>query len=181
MTPPSLYQQVLGSDFARLPSPLRHFHALEGAHVLQGWAEVAAPASPVARLLAWCLGAPLSAQRGPIRFELRADAMGETWTRYFPGKRMQSRLTHAAGHVVERLGFARLFFTLKGGAELLEMKLVRLRFLGVPCPSWLLPAIVAEESATPGQLHFRVQASLPWIGVVASYRGYLELPDGGCR
>lgn len=180
MKTPSLYQQVLGADFALLPLPVQRFHALEGAHVLDGWVEVGAPASPAARMLAWCLGAPLSAQQGPIRFELRADPKEEVWTRHFPGKRMQSRLTHAAGHVVERLGFARLWFTLKGGSDLLEMRLVRLRFLGAPCPSWLLPAVVAEESAMPGQLHFRVQASLPLIGVVASYRGFLELPDGGC-
>jgi hypothetical protein len=82
---------------------------------------------------------------------------------------------------VEHLGFARLWFTLQGSSDTLEMKLVRLRFLGVPCPRWLLPAIVATESAKPGQLHFSVQASLPLIGVVASYRGYLELPGEGCR
>ena len=174
----SLYQQVLGTDFALLPLPLQQFHSVEGALVLDGWVEVGAPGSPAARWLAWCLGAPLDARQGPIRFELQADSAQEVWTRHFPGNVMQSRLTIAAGLVVERLGFARLWFELKGGPELLEMRLVRLRFLGVPCPRWLLPAVVAEESATPGRLHFRVQASLPLVGVVASYRGHLELPEG---
>ena len=61
---------------------------------------------------------------------------------------------------------ARLGFALRGSPEKLEMQLVRLHFLGVPCPRWLLPAIVAEETATTGRLHFRVQASLPLVGVV---------------
>lgn len=174
----SLYQQVLGTEFTRLPSPLQRFHALEGAHVLSGWVEVKAPASLVARALARCLGTPQNAQQGLIQFELKADAGEEVWTRHFPGKTMKSRLTHATGHIVERLGSARLWFALKGDSEMLKMELVRLRFLGIPCPRWLLPAIVAEETATPGQLHFRVEASLPLIGMVASYRGYLKLPDG---
>ncbi|MBA2964446.1 DUF4166 domain-containing protein [Ramlibacter sp. MAH-25] len=171
----------MGPQFAQLPSPLQHFHALAGAHVLSGWVEVEAPASRAARLLARCLGAPLNAHQGPIRFELEAGAAEEVWTRHFPGKTMRSRLTQAAGHIVERLGFAQLRFGLEGDVDMLEMKLVQLRFLGVPCPRWLLPAVVAEETATPGQLHFRVKASLPLIGVVASYRGYLKLPAEVCQ
>ncbi|HZY18377.1 MAG TPA: DUF4166 domain-containing protein [Ramlibacter sp.] len=173
----SLYQQIMGADFTRLPSPLQRFHALEGAHVLRGWVVVGAPESAVARMLARCLGAPLDAREGALQFELEAGPAEEVWIRRFPGQMMRSRLTHAGGHVVERLGFARLWFTLKGGPDMLEMKLVRLRFLGVACPRWLLPAIVAEETAMPGRLHFRVQASLPLIGTVASYRGHLDLPD----
>jgi hypothetical protein len=176
----SLYQQVMGARFTELPSPLQRFHALQGTHVLSGWVELGAPASFAARVLARCLGAPLAAQHGPIQFELKAGAEEEAWTRHFPGKTMKSRLTHAGGHVVERLGFAKLWFALEGDSKMLEMKLVRLRFLGVPCPRWLLPAIVAKETATPDHLHFRVGASLPLIGLVASYQGYLKLPEGEC-
>jgi hypothetical protein len=91
---------------------------------------------------------------------------------------MESRLFRMSGHVVERLGAARLAFRLRGSPDKLEMQLVGLRFLGVPCPGWLLPAIVAQETATAGRLHFRVQAALPVAGVVAAYQGYLELPAG---
>jgi hypothetical protein len=173
---PSLYQQVMGADFDRLPASLQQFHALTGKHVLSGWAEVGSPASFPARFLAWCLGAPLKTQKGPIRFELRAAAACEVWTRHFSDKTMESRLTLVRGHIEERLGAARLGFALKVSPEKLEMQLVRLHFLGVPCPRWLLPAIVAEETATAGRLHFLIQASLPMVGVVTSYRGHLELP-----
>jgi hypothetical protein len=168
----------MGTQFAQLPLPLQQFHALTGNHVLSGWAEVGAPPSFLAKFLAWCLGAPLKTQKGPIRFELRAGAASEVWTRHFPDKTMESRLTLVGEHIVERLGAARLGFALRGSPEKLEMQLVGLHFLGVPCPRWLLPAIVAEETATAGRLHFRVQASLPMVGVVTSYRGHLELPGG---
>ena len=178
MKPLSLYQQVMGTTFGLLPFALQQFHSLAGKHVLSGWVEVDGPATFPATCLAWCLGAPLDTQRGPIRFELQAGATSEVWTRHFPGKTMESRLTLVGTRLVERLGATRLAFALNGGPEKLEMQLVRLHFLGVPCPRWLLPSIVAEETASAGRLHFRVQASLPLMGVVASYRGHLDVPAG---
>ncbi len=175
---PSLYQQVMETDFLLLPTPLQQFHALEGRHVLSGWVEVGAPASFVARVLARCLGAPLEAQRGPIRFELESSSESEHWVRHFPGRTMESRLRPMAGRIVESLGAARLTFALRGDSEKLEMQLIGLHFFGVPCPRWFLPTVVAEETASSGRLHFRVHASLPLVGVVAGYQGHLELPGG---
>lgn len=178
MSGSTLYQQVMGAAFFTLPAPLQQFHALKGKHLLSGWVEVQAPASPAARALAMCLRAPLTAQRGPIRFELESSSASENWVRHFPGKTMESRLRLRSGRIVENLGAARLTFTLRGNSKKLEMQLVRLHFCGVPCPRWLLPTVVAEETASIGRLHFRVRASLPFIGVVAGYQGYLELPGG---
>jgi len=176
VTSASLYQQVMGAGFAQLPASLQRFHTLGGSHTLFGAVEVGAPASLAAKLIARCLGAPLQAVKGPIRFELRADPASEVWTRHFPGKTMASRLMLDSGQLVERLGAARLGFELRASPEKLEMKLIRLHFFGVPCPRWLLPAIVAEETATAGRLHFHVRASLPLVGLVTSYHGYLDLP-----
>lgn len=176
MSEKSLYQQVMGPDFLLLPPAVQQFHALRGRHLLPGWVEVRAPGSPAARLLAWCLGAPLTARRGPIRFELESGPVSEHWVRHFPGQTMESRLCCISGRIVERLGAARLAFALRGSPEKLEMQLVGLRFLGVTCPRWLLPAVVAEETASAGRLDFRVEAALPFAGVVAGYQGYLVLP-----
>jgi hypothetical protein len=57
------------------------------------------------------------------------------------------------------------------------MRLLRLRLLGVPCPRRLVPRVTAEESGDGDRLHFRVAATLPWVGTVASYRGHLVLPS----
>ena len=177
MKPLSLYQHVMGADFDRLPAPLQAFHVLAGPHVLNGAVEVGAPETWPAKALAWCLGAPQLARQGPIRFELQADGTSEVWTRHFPGRTMTSRLTLVGGRIVERLGAARLGFELRGSPQKLEMHLVRLHFLGVPCPRWLMPAIVAEETASEGRLHFEIRASLPLVGVVTRYRGHLDVPS----
>lgn len=174
----SMYQRVMGPHFDLLPAPLRYFHALQGHHVLNGWVQVQGPASFASAVLARFLGTPLRAQDGELRFELAAQETCETWTRHFPGKTMRSHLSMGQGRLVEQVGGARLAFAVEGNAQGLVMRLVGLRVLGVPCPHCLLPAVVAEESGSPGRLHFRIQASLPLLGRVAGYQGYLQLPDG---
>ena len=174
----SLYQRVMGPEFLQLPAAVQQFHTLQGNSELNGWVEVQAPGTFVARCLARCLGAPLTDEQGPLRFELETDGDSERWVRHFPRKTMQSRLGGVSGRIVEQLGSARLTFALRATPETLQMKLVSLQFLGLPCPRWLLPAVVAEESAGLGRLHFRVRASMRLVGVVASYRGYLDLPPG---
>ena len=59
----------------------------------------------------------------------------------------------------------------------LVMRLTSLHFLGVPCPAWLRPQIVAEETGEGDTLHFHVQATVPWVGQVVHYRGHLVVPD----
>lgn len=176
MSAESLYQAVIGADYTRLAPAVRRFHALQGRHVLHGWVDADPPASMAARVLAWCLGTPRAARSGPLRFELDATPTLEIWTRHFPGQTMVSRLSPGPRRVVERLGPTRLTFRLAGDAAGLGMQLERIHVLGVPCPRWLMPRVVAQESGDAARLHFHVQAFMPLAGRVASYRGYLELP-----
>jgi hypothetical protein len=175
MNAASMYERAMGESFHRLPSAVRRFHKLAGVQELHGWVETDAPSTLAASLLARCIGTPLQATSGPIRFQLDATPEAETWTRHFPGQRMTSRMRLDARKVVEQLGAARLTFELCEVGGRLEMRLQGLHFLGVPCPRWLLPRIIAQESGQADKLHFHVQASLPVIGVVSSYRGHLTI------
>ena len=74
------------------------------------------------------------------------------------------------------MGLARMTFTLGAVDARLHMRLQRLRFLGVPCPAWLRPRIVAEETGEGERLHFRIEACVPGIGRVVGYRGHLVVP-----
>lgn len=174
----TLYEQVLGPRYRELPEAVQRFHRLSGRHVLHGRVRTQAPATALARLLARGLGTPLSDSAGAIRFELEAGADRERWTRHFPAQTMSSVLAFSRGRVVERLGLARLSFELTpGGRGQLAMRLVRLRFLGIPCPRWLMPRITAEEFGEgPDVLRFEISAAVPLIGQVARYSGHLELP-----
>lgn len=167
----------MGEAFDRLAEPLRRFHRLAGRHVLDGEVETMAPASALARLFALGLGTPLRDARGPLRFELDATAEHETWTRRFPSRVMRSHMHRQGTRIVERLGGVRLEFELRDHAGRLQMRLRRLRVLGIPCPTVCMPRVSAEERGEGDRLYFDVQASLPWIGRVAAYRGHLVLPD----
>ena len=177
MNGPSMVERVMGERFDRLPTAVQRFHRLRGRHVLHGWVDTGAPASAPARWLGRLLGTPLQASRGPITFELDAGPEQESWTRQFPGRTMRSRLRLVAGELVEQLGPAQLTFTLAADDGVLSMHLARMRFLGIPCPHWLLPALVAQERGDGDALHFRISAALPWVGVVADYQGHLQLED----
>ena len=175
----SLYERAMGSAFVQLPIAVQRFHRLAGRQVLHGWVHTDAPASLAARLLALCLGSPQRASSGELRFELDAQPDAETWTRCFPSRTMTSRMRLESGTVVEQLGVARLTFDLRGTSRGLEMHLVGMRFLGVPCPRWLLPRIVAQETGDTDRLHFHVVAALPLVGNVAAYRGHLIVAGEG--
>jgi hypothetical protein len=95
---------------------------------------------------------------------------------------MSSTLCLVAGHVVEQLGAATLTFDLRVDKGALEMKLVKMRFLRIPCPKWLMPKVVAREVGDGDMLHFAVRADLPLIGTVTRYTGSLcVIPNANAR
>jgi hypothetical protein len=69
-------------------------------------------------------------------------------------------LRRVDGCLVEPLGAARLVFALDEANGGLRMQ--SLRFLGIPCPAWLWPRLVAEEAGDGGR--------------VVGYRGHLVVP-----
>lgn len=178
MTDRTLFECLLGADYARLPAAVQRFHRLTGHHVLQGEVRSSPPRGGIARLLAILLGSPREAGDGALRFELQASAEQEVWSRLFPTRTMRSHLRCSpagAPHIEERLGAATLQMRLIAFPNRLEFKLITLRLLGLPCPRWLMPAIVAEESGDQDWLYFRVIATVPWVGTVAHYEGHLRI------
>ncbi len=172
----SLYQRAMGSDFERLAPVLQRFHSLSGACRFQGMVQTEAPQGWIARMLARTMGTPQRTSQGPIHFELHAAPNEESWVRHFPQQTMRSVLGFEQGRVVERLRIVRLEFNLIENSGALRMALCRLRFLGIPCPGWLRPELLAEESGDGDRLYFHVRARLPGFGQVVAYQGHLDLP-----
>ena len=173
MSEGTLFERAMGDRFASLAPALQRFHRLSGRHELHGVVETDPPTSTLGRALAWCLGSPRQPASGAIRFELDAAPGVETWTRHFPGRTMRSSLRLVDGRVVERMVPARLAFALDAIDGGLRLQLQAMRFLGIPCPAWLRPRIVAEETGDGRRLRFRVEAAVPGLGRVVGYRGHL--------
>jgi hypothetical protein len=171
----SLYRSVMGAAFESLPAEVQRFHSLQGTCVLSGRVAIDGPKSRVGALVARIMKLPAAAADAPMQFKLCANHAHEVWTRCFPGRDMTSTMSRARGRLVESLGPLKLHFRLVAGGDRLTMQLERVTALGVRCPRWLMPIVEAEETESPGRLHFDVEASLPRIGRVVRYRGYLDL------
>lgn len=179
---PCLLARLMGPDFAALAPALQRFHQLQGYADLRGQVVTHAPATQPARLLAWLLGTPRQAVSGALGFDLCAGPDQVHWTRLFPrGQQMDSLLCASRAHpgqLEERLGPARLRFTLHAVDGALHLRLAGMRFYGVPCPRAWLPRVTAVETGQGARLHFHIEASLPGIGLVTRYAGHLEPVPG---
>ncbi|MDB5766749.1 MAG: hypothetical protein JWQ61_1563 [Collimonas fungivorans] len=171
----SLYRQVLGADFDSLDRELQIFHNMAGNVSLPGRCEVKSPQTVIGRLMGRVFSLPKATAETDFLFELDADSRQETWRRHYPGRTMISRMQVKSGTLVERLGPVDLHFKLKTDNGRLTMLLQRITVCGIPCPRFLVPSVLAEETASPGKLHFNVAAYLPLVGVLAEYRGYLKI------
>jgi hypothetical protein len=178
--PPNSENQVerlMGPAFERLAPALQNFHRITDPVLLHGKVRTEAPAGLLARLMGRLLGTPLLTSQGPLLFGLDTDTETTRWIRDFPHEQMRSTLRNVGTHLEEHLGPVRLRFALEERDSALHLHLKRMTFLRVPCPRILLPRVIAVETGRGSQLHFHIQASLPFGGLVTRYAGYLEIPD----
>jgi hypothetical protein len=177
--PVSLFAAAMGPTYRRLDPTVRAFHDLRGHVVLHGTVHIEGPENWMGKVLARMTGSPRTTADGPMRFVLDSQPGQQVWLREFPGATMRSTMRLKNDALVETLGAARLTFDLVESAGSLDMQLRSMRFLGIPCPRWLMPRIAAREYADAGQLHFHIHAALPLVGRVAGYSGQLDM--GQCE
>lgn len=171
----SVYRQVLGADFNLLAAELQRFHSMAGRVELAGRFSVQGPHSTAGRLVSALFALPKTAAETPFRFELVADARQETWRRHFPGRSMVSRMQAGSGVLVERFGPISFYFRLETSGGQLHMLLQAVTVFGLRSPRLLMPKVWAHEIGADGRLHFAVSAHLPGVGLLAEYRGFLEI------
>jgi hypothetical protein len=102
----------------------------------------------------------------------------ERWTRHFGDESFSSELSEQAGQLVERFGPLRFVFALPSDERGLTMKIRRWSAFGLPLPLMLGPRPVAREWEEDGRFRFDVAISLPLIGPVVRYAGWLRPVDG---
>jgi len=175
--PPPLYARAMGAAFDALPQAVRALHDVAADAGAAGEAVVTRGRGPVVALLARLMGFP-PAGRWPLHLSFAERGGAETWTRHYGGHVMRSVLTHRAGGVVERFGPIRLAFDLLPGPDGLAMRFAGWSLFRVPLPRLLAPRIHATEREAGGRFHFDVSASLPLVGEVVRYAGWLVPTNG---
>jgi hypothetical protein len=86
---------------------------------------------------------------------------------------MHSRLSARNSLLAERLGAMTLVFVLKAVAGRIEWRVAGARFLGVPLPTRWFVGACATEALVGGRYTFDVRATLPVVGLLVYYRGWL--------
>lgn len=170
-----LFQRLLGESFRMLPLPVQALHSTPLPRRFEGRATVHAAQGLISRLLARILGFPTTSIETPIAVTIEPSGEGQRWTRFFPPRPMRSRLWPVHGRLHERFGPLTLGFVLRGDAAGIEWCAASMSLLGVPLPRALLRRIEARESMRDGRYHFFVSGSLPLVGRLVGYEGWLDV------
>jgi hypothetical protein len=175
--PQPLFARALGRSFSDMPDAIRRGHSVDGTLRLEGRASVAGADSVLGRLFARLIGFPAASSDVPVSVVMCADHDGETWTRTFGNTTFRSRLGPVVGHkacVTERFGLITFRLALTATPAGLDMTIVSGGLGPVPLPRFLLPRSHATERVdTDGRFCFDVPISLPGLGLLTHYRGWL--------
>jgi uncharacterized protein DUF4166 len=176
MTMP-LYRRLLGERFERLPARVRELHDVTGASVWTGRADVERGRSLPSRMVATLFGLPPDGRDQTLRVTFQVDGDREIWSRVFGKAVFRSVQYERGGLLRERVGPSTFVFALETSADGMALKLRAVRFLGVPLPRFLAPSVRTFESERDGRYQFEVEASLPLLGRIVQYVGWLEKAD----
>jgi hypothetical protein len=171
--PPPLYSRAMGGAYSSLPPAVRRVHDLHRDGGAAGEGRVVRGRSLPARAAAAAMRFPKSGT-WPLHVAFAEAGGVERWTRDFGGHVFSSELSRASEGVTERFGPLRFVFDLPAGPHGLEMRLRRWSLFCLPMPLALAPRIAAREWEQQGRFRFDVAVSLPLLGPVIGYAGWLE-------
>ena len=158
-------------------------HHCVGPQVAAGQADVLRGRHPLARLVAFAMGFPAAGQQVPVQVEFTPGAGVERWTRTFAGRSFTSFQSAGSGtsaHLL-RERFGPLTFDLALVVEGAQLCLVvrRWSLWGLALPLFLAPGGESYEMVIDDRFHFHVDIRHRLIGLIVSYRGWLEIRPRG--
>ena len=170
--PLPLYQRVMGERYQRLPTAVRAIHDVCGDAGASGEAVVSGSRSRLARLVALIMRFPRPGVY-PLHVAFAEQGGIECWTRFFGDQRFRSYLSEHRGLLIERFGPLRFRFDLHATSTGLDMRMKGWSVLGLPLPLALAPRSPAREWQEGERFRFDVPISLPVIGSIVRYSGWL--------
>jgi Domain of unknown function (DUF4166) len=129
-------------------------------------------------LAAWASSLPPASNNVPTTVTItRNNHCNEQWERNFNGHIMRSRLWQQGHLLAERLGLMTLLFALTEDNGDIIWTVRGARFLGIPLPTSWFAKSTARESESNGRYCFDVRVSLPLLGLLIHYCGWLSMID----
>lgn len=172
----SLFEDTSGSErYAALPEFVKAFHAVNAPAVWRGRASVDTGTTYLSKQICSIMRLPKSDSDIPVTVTIDRAKGGETWTRQFAASRFASTLSKAANDVVaERFGPLSIWLRIDPSSEGLAMSVSEARLGRLRLPTFLTPTCEAKEFVDEsGRFNFDVRISMPGIGLLTHYRGWL--------
>lgn len=171
----SLFQQVLGAEFKKLPPKVRSPHLTNEVSHWRGKASVRRGQSFWSKLLGLVFGFPANSDDIQVDVTKVVTRNGETWDRRFGDRSFRSFLAANSLGMTERFGPLTFQLGLKIVDDSLHFPVVAGRIGPMPLPRWLLPISDAREFETDGRFHFDVKLSAPFThSLLVHYQGALS-------
>lgn len=173
-----LFALAMYRDFSRLPEPIRIIHSRQQCASASGRCDVDRGANPLAILIRTLFRMPRAGRNMPVTVRFIARGGTEQWERDFSGRVMRSRLSRARipGEITERFGAFLFTIRLRWDGTRLHYQIVKGKLFGIRLPRALLPRVAAFEMVEKDRFRFDVSLSVPLVGLLAHYRGWLR-PD----
>ncbi|WP_324752051.1 DUF4166 domain-containing protein [Roseovarius sp. Pro17] len=177
----SAIEAYLGVEqFGRLPQALKEFHGQDSPPIWSGQATVQRGSNGFAKALAWAFGFPEAGVSVPltVRVDRTLSHTGnpvERWTRIFASKSLSSVLQRQAdGSFSEQFSPFTFTLGLNVDEQLIRMPVTKWTIGKVPLPMSLSPQSDTKEfQDAHGRFNFDVRLTVPFIGLLAHYRGWL--------
>jgi hypothetical protein len=172
-----IFERVLGEVWHRLPDPLRAMHLANADRSAKGVASVERGGGLLARLLANIIGLPHAGNDIPLIVRFERSPTRERWTRRFGDQEFHSEMSTGRGReehlLIERFGPFSLAMALEWDGEKLHFVIRRFRLGPLPLPLSIAPISQTHETVIDDRFHFNVGISLPLVGLLVRYRGWL--------
>jgi predicted DCC family thiol-disulfide oxidoreductase YuxK len=173
-----LLRNILGARFDDMPDAVQRMHAVETAQEAAGTACIRGGANALSRFIRVIAGLPAPARRAPVHIRFVQGPDREEWDRRFGGSRFRTVMTREGRYLAERLGALPVTFVyeVRAGRRGFSLHVVRVRFLGMPLPRLLRPAVAARTGEWRGRYRFSIAAGFWFCGRVVGYAGWLDPP-----
>lgn len=171
MSSQTLYQRVLGEDFARLPPVLQRFHSLTGRGCATGTVAVEHGAGVLRHSAATILRLPYEGQKVRLRLEVIPQGSSELWIRHFDHQRLETLQWQEGPYLVEKAGPLCLAFQLVADADGLTFRLRHSQARGIRLARGLPMLVHAQARGAEEHWRIAVTISVPLLGEVTTYRG----------
>jgi predicted DCC family thiol-disulfide oxidoreductase YuxK len=174
----TLLRNILGARFDDMPEAVRRMHGMETTQDAVGTSRVMGGINPLSRLVRVVAGLPAPARRAPAHIRFINGPDREEWDRQFGGSRFCTVMTQEGQHLAEQLVALPLTFVyeVRAGHRGFSLHVVKVRFLGLPLPRPLRPAVAARASEWRGRYRFSILAGFWFCGRVVGYYGWLDPP-----